>query len=213
MEKAQHQYEDVLMQSDVSRMASRIRRAYAESLLDVAEKQGAADAISEQFDSLLNDVFRAVPRLEETLDSSALGRNRKDELIAKVFGGRATPLFLSFLRLLNRNDRLGLLRMIAVGYQSLRDERENRIRVLVEAAAPLSDEQRDKLTATLAAATGKTPVVVVRAKPELIGGLVVHIGAKVYDTSVRTKLQTLRNVLTDRGSYAIQRERDRFSIN
>lgn len=213
MAKAQHLYEDVLMQTDVSRMAGRIRRAYAEALLNVAEKQGEADAVGEQFASLLKDIFPHVPGLEQTLDSPAVGKAHKDELISAVFGGRATPLFLNFLRLLNQKDRLGLLRLIAVAYRSLRDERANRIRVLVETAGPLTDGQRETLQKTLADRIGKTPVLVVREKPELIGGMVVHVADRVYDTSVRTRLQTLRNQLTDRGTHAIQSGRNRFSSN
>jgi F-type H+-transporting ATPase subunit delta len=213
MAKVQHLYEDVLLQSDTSRMAGRIRRAYAEALLNVAEERGEADDIGEQFKSL-GQVFASVPQLESVFDSPALGKVRKDELILSLFGnGRASELFLNFLRLLNQKDRLGLIRLIAIAYRTLRDERGNRQRVLVETAAPLNDEQQETLRRTLAEKLNKTPILVVREKPELIGGLVVHIADKVYDTSVRTKLQTLRNQLTDRGTYAIQSGRDRFSSN
>jgi F0F1-type ATP synthase delta subunit len=82
--------------------------------------------------------------------------------------------------------------------------------VLVETAAPLDADQTAALEKTLAALTGKTPVLVVREKPELIGGLVVHVGDKVYDTSVRTKLRAVRNKLLARGSHEIQGGRDRF---
>jgi F-type H+-transporting ATPase subunit delta len=209
----QHLYEDILLQSDTSRMSGRIRTAYAEALLNVAEQRGEADDIAEQFISL-GQVFAALPRLEHTLDSPAVGRVRKDELILALFGnGKASELFLNFLRLLNQKDRLGLIRVIAIAYRTLREERANRVRVLVETAAPLADDQRQKLEQTLAAKLNKTPILVVREKPELIGGMVVHVGSKVFDTSVRTKLTNLRNQLSDRGSYAIQSGRDRFSTN
>ena len=129
---------------------------------------------------------------------------------AKALEGRATPLLVDFLRLLNRKDRLGSLRLIAIAYRSLRDSRANRLRVLVETAAPLTEEQKTVLTETLAETTGKTPVLVVREKPELIGGVVVHIGDRVFDTSVRTKLRTIRNQLLVRGTHEIQSRRDRF---
>ena len=211
MSKVQHLYEDVLMHSDTSRMGGRIRTAYAEALLNVAEARGEADDIGEQFKEL-GRVFASVPQLETTFDSPAVGKARKDQLILALFGnGRASELFLNFLRLLNQKERLGLIRLIAIAYRTLRDERGNRIRVLVETAAPMSDEQTETLRKTLADKLNKTPVLVVREKPELIGGLVVHVADKVYDTSVRTKLTALRNQLTDRGTYAIQSGRDRFS--
>jgi F-type H+-transporting ATPase subunit delta len=211
MSKVQHLYEDVLLQTDTSRMAGRIRHAYAEALLNVAEGRGEADDIGEQFKAL-GQVFASVPQLESVFDSPAVGKVRKDELILALFGnGKASELFLNFLRLLNQKDRLGLIRLIAIAYRTLREERGNRIRVLVETAAPMTDEQAETLRKTLANKLNKTPVLVVREKPELIGGLVVHVADKVYDTSVRSKLTTLRNQLTDRGTYAIQSGRDRFS--
>jgi F-type H+-transporting ATPase subunit delta len=208
---AQHLYEDVLLQTDSSRVAGRLARTYAEALLEVAGRRGEADAVADELDSLLKDVFPNVPGLEAFLDTPAVSRAAKDEALRKVFGDRATPLFLDFLRLLNRKDRLGILRLVAVAYRALRDKKANRQRVLVETAARLDDAQKKALRDTLAAALNKTPVLVVRENPALIGGLVVHVGDKVYDTSVRSKLQAVRHTLLVRGSHAIQSGRDRFS--
>jgi F-type H+-transporting ATPase subunit delta len=211
LERAQSLYEDVLLQTDSSRVAGRIARTYAESLLEVADQRGEADAVAEEFQSLLRDVFPKVEGFESFLDTPAVNRHAKDEALAKVFEGRSTPLFVDFLRLLNRKDRLGLVRLIAVAYRALRDVQANRQRVLVETAAPLSAAQKKSLTETLAAALNKTPVLVVREVPELIGGLIVHVGDTVYDTSVRTRLQTIRTQLLTRGSHEIQSGRNRFS--
>jgi len=210
MEKAQHRYEDILLRTESSRVAGRVARTYAEALLGAAKQRGEADAVGEQFKSLGTDVFPNVAGLEELLDSPSVSRKRKDAVITQLFDGKATPLFLDFLRLLNRKDRLGILRLIAIAYRSLRDTEADRLRVLVETAAPLDADQTAALEQTLAALTGKTPVLVVREKPELIGGLVVHVGDKVYDTSVRSTLRAVRNKLLARGSNEIQGRRDRF---
>jgi F-type H+-transporting ATPase subunit delta len=210
LQKAQHLYEDLLLQSDSSRIAGRLARTYAESLLAVAEERGVADTIVEELQSLGRDVARNIAGFEAFLDSPAVNKRRKDEFITKALEGRATPLLVDFLRLLNRKDRLGSLRLIAIAYRTLLDQRANRLRILVETAVPLTDEQKATLTQTLAETTGKTPVLVIREKPELIGGVVVHIGDRVFDTSVRTKLRTIRNQLLVRGTHEIQSRRDRF---
>ncbi len=210
MEKAQHLYEDILLRSDSRRVAGRVARTYAEALLGAAEARGEADAVGEQFQSLGKDVFPSTPGLEAFLSSAAISRKKKDAVLTQLFDGRATPLFFDFLRLLNRKDRLGILRLIAIAYRSLRDNRGNRLRILVETAAPLADDQKAALEAALAELTGQTPVLVVRQKPELIGGLVVHVGDKIYDTSVRSTLRAVRNKLLARGSHEIQGRRDRF---
>lgn len=207
---AQRLREDAQLQTDSSRVAGRLARTYAEALLAAAEKQGAAEAVAEQFGSLLDEVFPSVQGLETLLSSPAVNRKRKDAALTDLFEGRATPLFVDFLRLLNRKDRLGLLRLVGIAYRTLRDNQANRLSVIVETAAPLDAAQRAALETTLAGMTGKNPVLVVRENPELIGGLVVRVGDKVYDTSVRSKLRAVKNKLLARGSHEIQGRRDRF---
>jgi F-type H+-transporting ATPase subunit delta len=210
--RVQQVYADMLMHSDLSHgggAMGRIPRTYAEVLLNAALNQEKVAAVTTNFLSLVNDLFPQVPGLEAFLDAPTTSKHLKDAVILKVFDGRCEPLFVNFLRLLNDKDRLGMARFIWVAYRTLLEERFGRQRVLVEAAAPLSDEEREKLTATLQTLLNKTPVLVVREQPELIGGLVVHVGDKVFDTSVRTKLTNFRNQLLARGSNEIQRLRDR----
>ena len=214
MQRVQALYENLLLTTDTSNshtIAGRIPRTYAEALLTAAEQRGQIVDVAENFQSLGQDVFPNAPGFEAFLDSAAVTRQQKDAVLTKVFEGKANPLFLDFLRLLNRKDRLGMLRLIGIAFRTLLENRANRERVLVEAAAELTADQKAKLTETLAAALKKTPVLVVRVNPELIGGLVVHVGDKVFDTSVRSKLVNVRNQLLARGSHEIQSGRDRFS--
>lgn len=213
LKKVQGLYENILLQTDTSNphtIAGRIPRTYAEALLIAAIAQGVVSGVAENFISLGTDVFPNAPGFEQFLTGSLVSKKVKDETIVKVFEGRAVPLFVDFLRVLNRKDRLGMLRPIAIAFRTLLDARANRVRVLVETAAPLADDQKQKLTDTLAAELKRTPILVVRENPDLIGGLVVHVGDKVFDTSVRSKLETIRNHLLARGSHEIQSGRNRF---
>jgi hypothetical protein len=106
MERAQHLYEDILLQTDSSRVTGRIARTYAEALLYAANQRGEADAIAEEFRSLGKDVFPNVPGLEGFLSSGAVNKHAKEAAIAKALEGRATPLFVDFLRVLVRKDRI-----------------------------------------------------------------------------------------------------------
>ena len=205
---AREMAEDALLQSDSSRVAGRVAKTYAEALLAVAEERNQADEVGDELKALASTDDAVLTTFFST---PAVNRVRKDEVIAKVFDSRATPLLTDFLRVLNRKGRLGLIRLIAVAYRGLRDLKANRTRVLVESAAPLSDKQLDDLRTTLGGILSKTAVLVTRVNPELIGGLIVHVGDKVFDTSVRTKLFNVRTQLLERGNHEIQRGRDRFS--
>jgi F-type H+-transporting ATPase subunit delta len=195
--------------ADVS--AQRIAKVYAEALLNSAEKRHETDAVAEQLDSLIDDIFSADPEFEKLLASGAVGRDQKAELIQRVFGHRAGELFLNFLMVLNEHERLNLLRAIRHAFRDLRDERARRVRVQVRSAVPLGDDQRDRLTRELHETFHLEPVLEAAVDPDLLGGLVVRVGDWVYDASVRTRLQTIRNQLIERSSYEIQSGRNRFS--
>lgn len=214
LQRVQALYEDiVLTQADSDVGMGRIPRTYAESLLAAATATKQVADVAADFHAFVYDVLPNVPGLEAYLDSPSISRNHKDEFLVKLLDGKATDLFVDFLRVLNRKDRLGMLRFIGIAFRTLLEERTGRTRVRVETAAPLSEDESKGIKADLAAAMGTTPILVVRVKPELIGGLVIHVGDKVFDTSIRSKLQTLRNNLLARGTHEIQSRRDRFSHN
>jgi F-type H+-transporting ATPase subunit delta len=191
--------------------AQRIARVYAEALLNAAEKQGRPDAVLEELESLVRDVFRADPGFETFLSSGAIGRDQKAQVIQKVFGGRADEVFTNFLLVLNRHDRLDLLRPILAAARELRDQRAGRLRVHVRTAVPLDDGQGERLRQELRAAFHLEPLLETRVDPELLGGLVVRVGDWLYDASVRTQIETIKNQLIARGSHEIQSRRNRFS--
>jgi F-type H+-transporting ATPase subunit delta len=195
--------------ADVS--ARRIARVYAEALLNAAESQGQSEALLEEMESLVQDVFQADPLVESFLTSAAVGRNPKAEVLRSVFEPRASTLFFNFLMVLNAHDRLDLLRTILVAYRELRDERARRMRVQVQSAAPLSEEQRKRLIRELHETFRLEPLLETQVDPELLGGMVVRVGDWLFDASVRTQLQILRNQMIAKGSHEIQTRRDRFS--
>jgi len=209
--RTQAMYESMLVQSDAMATLGRIPKSYAEALMDVAEARGQVVQVGMDYHDFVHEAFPALPGLEVYLDSPAINKKKKDEIIVQLLEGKATPLFIDFLRVLNSKDRLGMLRFIGIAYRTIYEERKNRIRVLVESASPLSEEQWKSLTESLVLVLGKRPIIVAKEKPELIGGLVIHAGDKVFDTSVRTQLFTLRNQLLARGTHEIQSRRDRFS--
>lgn len=188
-----------------------LARTYAQALLNAAEKADAAQAVHEELDSLLGDLFARQPRLEAILTTPTIKRAAKGPLIRKALGQQASPMVMDFLLVLNKHDRLALIRPVVQAYRDLSDSRAKRVRVLVRSAVALSGEQQETLKATLRASTQREPVLDLRVDPELLGGMVVQIGDSVYDGTVRTRIETLRNQLLARSSYEIQTGRDRFS--
>src|SRR6516225_5375564 len=91
----------------------RIARVYAEALYRAAQERDQVDAVYEELNSLLRDVFQQAPDWEAFLASGAVGRDRKAVVIRSVLEGRASELFVNFILVLNEHERLDILRAIA----------------------------------------------------------------------------------------------------
>jgi F-type H+-transporting ATPase subunit delta len=179
----------------------RVARVYAEALLDAAEKHGETGRVLEEFASLVEDLFRADPQFEAFLASGAISRKPKAEVIHRTFDGKASDTFRNFLLVLNDHLRLDLLRAIYEAVRELYDERSGRLRVVVTSAAPLPDDQRERLLNELRQKYNKEPVLATRVDPSLLGGLVVRVGDRLFDSSVRTRLENIRKQLMEKGSH------------
>lgn len=198
---------DTVFDEDTQRLA----RVYGTALHDAAEKAGQADAVLTELNDLVDGLFKQQPELERFLGSAAVREPVKAEAIDRAFRGRASDLLLDFLHVLNRHHRLDRLRAVARFYQTLRDEAHHRTRVRVRSARPLSDRQLDAIRQTLHSDLHMEPVLDVTVDDSLLGGLVLSYRGRVFDGSVRTQLETIRNQLLAGSSHAIQSRRDRFS--
>lgn len=190
--------------------AQRIARVYAEALLNAAEKQGQVDNVREELDSLVKDVLSANPSFEVLLSSAAMGRKARAEVLEQVFASRASEIVYNFLQVLNDHERLDLLRAVRHAYRELVDQRAGRVRVQVQTAVALPDDQVSRLHDELRSVFHVEPVLETRVEPALLGGLRVRIGDWQYDASVRTQLEMIRQQIIARSSHEIQSRRDRF---
>jgi F-type H+-transporting ATPase subunit delta len=186
---------------------SRLARVYAEALLAAAEKQKAVEATGEDLNAFVSEVLDKDKAAEAFLSSPAVGKKAKNAVLAAALPGRASDLVRGLLGVLAKNNRLDLVRGVAAAYRQLLDERAGRVRVKVSAATRLSEAQREALAETLSSILKQQPVLDVRVDPDLLGGMVVQVGDRVIDTSVRTRLQTIRTLLLDKGSsYVLQNQ-------
>jgi F-type H+-transporting ATPase subunit delta len=182
---------------------ARIAHVYAEALLAAALKQpdgGAADAVGDDLGEFVSGVLDANPTVAEFLSSPAVGKKAKATALEAALPGHASELLRGLFAVLAKNGRLDLVPGIAAAYRQLLEDRAGRVVVKVTSAAELSDAQRRAITSHLAAVLKQQPVLDVRVDPELLGGMIVQVGDRVIDTTVRTRLHTLRNLMLDKGS-------------
>lgn len=196
---------------DEGSAARQVARVYSAALLDVAENAGLTEAVADELDGIVGPLFRESKDLEATLASPVIQRSVKAPLIEKAFRGRVSDVMVNFLLVLNSKSRLSLLSHIAPAYRHQMDARAKRIRVLVRSVLPLTADQTEHLRQTVGQAYGQEPVIISQLDETLLGGMVVQVGDEVFDSSVRTRVNNLRNQLLARSSYEIQVGRDRFS--
>jgi F-type H+-transporting ATPase subunit delta len=184
-------------------------RTYADALINAAGKD--AEAAVEELEEIVADVIHGHPRFAEILGASGPAIPEKDRILVEVFEGRALPVVVNFLRVLNRHGRLELLEQVSHMAREAWDRKQGRRPVTVRSATPLDDAQKAALNARISALIGATPILKLEVDPSLIAGLVVQVGDDVYDASVRTRLKKLRDRLIERKSHEIQSRRDHFS--
>jgi F-type H+-transporting ATPase subunit delta len=189
----------------------RIARMYAEAFLGAVEaKKESLDEAVDEFVSFIADVLNANEKFEAVLASSVIAADKKTSVIERIFAGKASPLFLSFLKVLAKHGRLEIVRAVFREVIKLNDKRKGRIPVTVTTATALPPDLFDGLAERLRAKLGGEPVIRNTVDPDVIGGIVVRVGDTIYDGSIATQLLNVRQNIIDRSSHEIQSRRDRF---
>ena len=191
----------------------RLGTVYAKALLGASEKAGQTDRVLEELDSLVADVLDKLPDFEEALRTPRIGPEEKIQLITRVFGSRVSPLLLNFLKVAAQHERLDTLRAIQRAARKIHNEMRNRIEVLVETAAPISNQLRSSITTRLSQMLRREVVLTAEINPDLLGGLLVRVGDTIYDGSLRGKLKAMEAVTLDHATQTIRQSLERFSIS
>jgi len=197
--------------ADVDVGREHVGNVYAEALLASAQKADALEEVMETFDSLVDDVLSGAPEFEAILASKLIGHDEKVEILDRVFGAKTSPMFLDFLKVVSRHERLDCLRAIHRQAHVLYDEIKKRVPVRLTTPVAIDDALVAKIKENITKLIGGEPILRCDTDPELIGGAVLRIGDTVYDGSIATALQNTCQQMIDRSVHEIQSRRDRFS--
>jgi F-type H+-transporting ATPase subunit delta len=189
----------------------RVGMVYAKELLGAAESAGQTDRVLEELDSLV-EVLDHLPDFDEALRTPRIAPEEKTQLLERVFASRVSPLSMNFLKVVAQHERLDCLRAIQKSSQKLYNQMRNRVDVLVETAAPLSNPLRQSIASRLSQMLGREVVLTAALNPDLLGGLLVRVGDTVYDGSLAGKLKTMEAVALDHTTQTIRQSLEKFSI-
>lgn len=173
-----------------------VARNYAEALFTAGEAKRRAEAYGELLDAVAGAIA-ADPRIAVALDSPRVPKAVKSRLLERALTGAAPAELVRFLQAVVRRGRQGLLAEIAQAYQGLVDVKLNRVHAGVTLTADPDARLRKTIVERLTKAIGKEVRAHFRADPALLGGVVVRVGDRTYDGSVRRRLNVLkRRMLT-----------------
>lgn len=141
--------------------------------------------------------MREVPELRNVLRNPQLEPRVKADLLQELLGG-ADELVRNFLRLLAEKGRIGEIEEIAREFDRLIATQERRVKVELTTAYELSDEDADDIVRQIEQSTGRTVEATRRVDPSLIGGLVLQADTLRVDSSVRGRIERLRQDLVTR---------------
>jgi len=168
-----------------------VARNYAEALLAAAEALGQVEPFGRLMDALAGAI-QSDETIAVVLDSPRVAKAVKARLLAEALEGTAPPEFVRFLGAVVRRGRQGLLQDIALAYQSLVDVKENRVHAGVTLADAPDEALQQRIIERLGQVLGKEVRAHFRPDPRILGGVVVRVGDRVYDGSLKRRLNLLR---------------------
>jgi len=172
-----------------------VARRYATALADVVMKSGETETVRHELKTW-EELTRANADLQTAFASPAISHLNKEKvlesLLAKTKPSKTTA---NFLRVLLRNSRLTELAEINEKFATVLDERNNLVTAEVISARPLSEKQKTEFQANIAKLTGKKVNLNFKTDEDIIGGVVTRVGSTVYDGSVKTQLENLKQQL------------------
>ena len=164
---------------------------YAAAMLDIARAEGDPDGLSDELIRVAA-AFGQSEELRATLRDPHIPFERKQAVVDDLLGGRASRVTVSLVNLLIGAGRIADFGAIAERMAILAAESEEYTIAEVRTAVALDEPTIARLTEKLAAATGLRIKPRVVVDPTLLGGIVAKVGDTVFDGSVRSRFQDLR---------------------
>jgi F-type H+-transporting ATPase subunit delta len=177
----------------------RLARRYSTALFQLARETGQEEPVGREV-AEFNAAYIGSELHKILINPAFPADSRKRILIQVANSLGASVLTIHFLSLLLERDRLSHLAAIVASYRGLLNEAKGRVEAKLISATPVEPAHVERLLATLRTLCGKEVVLHQQTDPELIGGLRVELEGKVYDGTVSTQLEKIRQRIA-RGYY------------
>jgi F-type H+-transporting ATPase subunit delta len=168
---------------------------YAQALFDLSIETGALEAVEADLRAL-ETMRRESADLRKLIASPTFGKHERGAGLAAIAKrARFHATSEKFLGLLAANGRLSALPAIWAAFQALVAKRRGMVAAQVTTAVAMSAAQSTRIAAALRAALGQDPKIEAKVDPAILGGVRVRVGSRLYDASLKSKLDSLKSAL------------------
>jgi F-type H+-transporting ATPase subunit delta len=183
----------------ISSETSAVSERYANALFDLAREQGSLDKTDKALTAFAAAMVQSAD-LDRLVRSPVFSAAEQSAGLAAVLNALGIAgLTHDFLLVLVRNRRLFVIGAIIRAFRERLARERGEVEAEVASAVQLSKAQEQALADVLRQTVGRTPKLNVRVDPALLGGLVVKVGSRMIDTSIRTKLNSLKVAMKEAG--------------
>ena len=185
--------------SEPASISTGIAARYAKAVFDLANEDNQVAALESDLDAL-EAALADSAEFDALITSPVYSREEQAAAIGAVAQKMGlSALVANTLGLMANKRRLFVLPQLAATLRDMIAEQKGEATAEVTAAKALTAEQQDKLAASLKASVGKDVKVKLAVDESLIGGLIVKVGSKMIDTSIRSQLAALQNTMKEVG--------------
>lgn len=168
-----------------------IARNYAEALFELGERSGETELFGDLLEAVAGAI-QADDRIRLTLETPRVSKPEKQRLLERALEDRAPPAFVRFLVAVVKRGRQGLIPAISRAYLGLVDLKLNRVHAGVTMVRKPDSKLALEIRRRLSDVTGSEVVPHFRESPRILGGIIVRIGDRIMDGSLRRRLLALR---------------------
>jgi len=171
-----------------------IARNYAEALFASGERTGSTHVYADLLEAVAGAIEADV-KIRVFLESPRVPKAKKQAVLAAALRGHAPEQFVKFLAAVVKRGRQGIFPAIAAQYLALVDKKLNRVHAGVTVAREPDIALQSAVKRSLSEALGMEVIPHFRTDPAILGGIVVRVGDRIMDGSVRRRMVTLRSKL------------------
>lgn len=178
-------------------MAKLVSKTYGEALFELVLERGTMDQTLEEIQGI-QQVLAENEELDRLLTHPKISKEEKKSVLEQIFHGRISEDVLGFLLILIEKDRYKELDAIAAYFISQVKQYKNIGTAQVVSAMPVTEAQKKQIEKKLLSTTDYTAFEMdYQTDPSLIGGIIIRIGDRVVDGSIRSKLERMARSLSE----------------